>query len=124
MKSANNNKIGLIILLVMMTFGCQNNKPQTTTAADSTLFNDTTPVPDKDIRPTAEVNFLNKIKAESDYDITSDAIKKDSHITAFNKYALDSLKNISGWEMIVTEINDNENSSNSVMSKIGPTGPV
>jgi hypothetical protein len=119
----NINKMCLMVLLGIVTFGCQNNKPQTS-VADSTLFKDTTPAPEKDPRPNGEIAFLNRVKAESDYDVTSDAIKKDTHIEAFNKYTLDSLKNISGWEMIVTEINDNELSSNSVMSKIGLAGPV
>jgi len=114
----------LIAFMSIATLGCQNQTKQQAGSSDSTLFKDTTPVPDKDPRPLAEVNFLNRVKAESDYEITSDAIKKDTHIAAFNKYALDSLKNITGWEMIVTEINDNELSSSSVMSKIGLAGPV
>lgn len=114
----------LIALLSIAICGCENQSPKQTTGADSTLFKDTTPAPPKDPRPVAEVNFLNRIKAESDYEISSDAIKKDTHIAAFNKYSLDSLKNISGWDMIVTEINDNELSENSAMSKIGLAGPV
>jgi hypothetical protein len=117
-------KACFIFLMCVTTWGCQSNTKSQTSAADSTLFKDTTPLPEKDPRPAAEVAFLNKVKAESDYDIASDAIKKDTHIEAFNKYALDSLKKISAWEMIVAEINDDELSSNSVMSKIGLAGPI
>jgi len=59
-----------------------------------------------DRRPKEEIAFLNRVKAESDYHIQSNAAQKDMHINAFNKYALDSLKTIVNWEMIVTGIND------------------
>jgi hypothetical protein len=116
--------IYLVLFLSTAIYGCQNQNKQQTSAADSTLFKDTTPAPEKDPRPNSEVAFLNRVKAEADFDSASDAVKKDAHIAAFNKYTLDSLKNISDWEMIVAEINDNELSSNSVMKKIGLAGPV
>ncbi|MFD2145479.1 hypothetical protein [Mucilaginibacter antarcticus] len=103
---------------------CQNQIKQESTAADSTLFKDTTPEPEKDARPTTQVHFLNKVKADSELQETSDAIKRDMHVEAFNKYAADSLKNITGWEMIVTEINDNDLSMNSFSSVLGLAGPV
>ena len=64
-----------------------------------------------DNRPKAEIAFLSRVLAESDYNVTSNAASKDSHISAFNKYAVDSLKQIANWEMIVDEVNDNEFSS-------------
>lgn len=117
-------KIYPFIFTCIIIGGCQNKKQAQQTDADSSIFKDTTPVPDKDPRPAEETHFLNKVKAESDYEITSDAIKKDTHIEAFNKYALDSLKKISNWEMIVTEINDDSSSSNSLISKLGNGDPV
>jgi hypothetical protein len=117
------NKIYPALVICIIAFGCQNNKQQTT-AADPGIFKDTSPIPDKDPRTKEETHFLDKVKAESDYEITSDAIKKDTHIEAFNKYALDSLKNITNWEMIVTDINDNYASSNSVIAKLGNGSPV
>lgn len=111
------------IFLCIITCGCQGNKQQTN-AADSTLFKDTGPVAEEDIRPAEQVSFLKRVKAESDFEVASDAIKKDTRIAAFNKYASDSLKSISGWEMIVTEINDDPLSSNTVMTAIGNGSPV
>jgi hypothetical protein len=114
----------LLVFLTIGIYGCQNQTEQQNIAADTSLFTDTTPLPEIDRRPTTQVNFMNKVKADSDYEITSDAIKKDTHIEAFNKYATDSLKNISGWEMIVTEINDNDMAMNSFSSVLGLAGPV
>jgi hypothetical protein len=74
-----------------------------------------------DTRPKEQIAFLNKIHAESDYEIQSDAIKRDAHIAAFNKYALDSLKNIKNWEFKVTEINDSRYQVNSVMQVMSDT---
>jgi len=116
-------KIYPIIFFCVAILGCQSKTKQQVTA-NSSIFKDTTPVPDKDPRPVQEVSFLNRVKAESDYEITSNAVKKDAHIVAFNKYALDSLKNITGWEMIVTDVNDNSLSSNTVVSKLGDGSPV
>jgi len=77
-----------------------------------------------DQRAQDELIFLNRIKAESDYEITSNAAKKDVHIAAFNKYALDSLKKISGWEMIVTEINDKNYDQNTTAKVIFGGAPA
>lgn len=89
--------------LLIILLGCNN--PQTNSNAS---------IDNIDMRPKEEIYFLNKVSAESDYDIKSDAIKKDAHIEAFNKYAIDSLKKIQNWEMIITNINDNGFRGNSV----------
>jgi len=110
------NTTWTIILLSITFSACQNQahnqvqSPQASAAPTNT---------DVETRPKEEVHFLNKVLAESDYDITSNAIKKDEHIKSFNKYALDSLKDIKDWELIVTEINDNSFDANSVISTLG-----
>lgn len=82
-------------LLCSVIYGCQNPGQ---TAEEITA---------KDTRPKEQIYFLNKVKADKEiYLYTSDAIKMDSVKAAFNKYAMDSLKKIQSWEMIVDEIND------------------
>jgi hypothetical protein len=69
----------------------------------------------KDTRPKDQIYFLKKVKADRETHLfTSNAAVMDSVKAAFNKYALDSLKNIRSWEMIVDELNDNISSTSSV----------
>jgi len=103
------NAVFSLTLLSVIFCGCQNSgssKASTTDTTISRVSKSTATAVDN--RPKDELYFLNRIKAESDNDVTSNAIKKDIHITAFNKYAADSLNKIYDWEMIVTEINDNQ----------------
>ncbi|RFZ85697.1 hypothetical protein DYU05_08900 [Mucilaginibacter terrenus] len=74
---------------------------------------------DVDPRPADQVKFLNKVHDNSAYEVTSNAAIKDAHITAFNKYALDSLKDFKNWEFIVSEINDNTYDANTVSKLLG-----
>ncbi|MGZ3755506.1 MAG: hypothetical protein ACXVAY_00845 [Mucilaginibacter sp.] len=99
---------GLLIILI----GCKPKPAPESTDMASVLAHMPPVVPDN--RPKDELYFLNRVKAEADYELSQNAVQKDMHIDAFNKYAKDSLKKIVNWEMIVTEINDNEFAANSV----------
>jgi hypothetical protein len=90
----------LVILMCVTCFACQNS-PKRDGNLNQAAISET-----QDPRTKDELSFLNRVKKESDDDFTTDAIKKDSHIEAFNKYAADSLKKIANWEMIVTGIDD------------------
>jgi hypothetical protein len=106
----------IVILLSISFSACQNqnhSQKQDQQVADTKLNTDA------GTRPKEEGHFLNKVLAESDYDVTSNAIKKDEHIKLFNKYALDSLKEIKNWELIVTEINDNSADASSIVKTLG-----
>lgn len=106
-----------IILLSTTLFACQNRDQKTSKNAYSDVAVKTDS--DHDSRPKEEISFLNRVKAESDYEVTSNAVKKDAHIKAFNKYSLDSLKNIKDWEFTVTEINDASSDANSFIKMLG-----
>lgn len=103
-------KLSVVFVISALIFSCQN-------PAQQQASNNSTPKPKEpaytDTRPKDEIYFLNKVKAESDDEVTSDAVKKDTHISAFNKYAADSLKNIVNWEVIVTDINDHTRQASS-----------
>lgn len=105
-------KICSLLFLCSVFFSCQNNRKQSQTSTLNVLV-------ENDIRPKDEIYFLNRVKIESDYEITSNAVKKDNHIKAFNKYALDSLKKVTDWEMIVTEVNDMQNATSSFAEALG-----
>jgi len=103
-----------ILFLGITLYGCQNTAKTsvdlTTTTTTTNQASSTTVIDDN--RPKEELNFLNKAGAEyEDYD--SNAAQKDKRVADFNKYATDSLKKIAGWEMIVSEVNDENFSSNS-----------
>ncbi|GAB2983983.1 hypothetical protein GCM10027049_21870 [Mucilaginibacter puniceus] len=69
----------------------------------------------KDTRPKDQIYFLNKVKADRETHLfTNNATVRDSVKAAFNKYAVDSLKKIQSWEMMVDEVNDNISSTSSV----------
>lgn len=78
--------------------------------------------PDEDLRPKAEIAFLNRVDSESAFGDNANAADKDAHIKAFNKYVSDSLQHISGWEMIVTNVNDDALKTNSAVSAYGMDG--
>src|SRR5438067_227927 len=96
-----------IISSALIFLGCQQNKPGNLNQTNPAVT--ATEAKEDDARAKDQRYFLSKIQAESDYDVTSNSIKKDSHIEAFNKYAKDTLKEFKGWEFIVTEINDYSN---------------
>ena len=102
-------KFCTLIVLCTTLFACQNNGQKQSQTGQSNLVE----IKNEDPRPLEQQRFLNRVKVDADYSITSDAIKKDDHIVAFNKYAIDSLKSIKNWEMIVTEITDNSYNSSS-----------
>ncbi len=88
----------LAFLLCSVFFGC--HEPSKTPASNAPLV--------KDIRPKEQIYFLNRVKADSHTFTYANALQTDNLIKAFNKYAIDSLKEIQSWEMIVSEINDDE----------------
>ncbi len=60
-----------------------------------------------DTRPKDQIYYLNKVKADNEtYRFTPEATIKDSVKAAFDKYAIDSLKNIRSWEVVVEGIDD------------------
>ena len=108
----------LAILLSITLFGCQNRLKEKVTSANQNVQ----PQDSKDIsdpRPKDQVYFLTKIHADSNYDVTSNSIKKDAHIEAFNKYAKDTLKEFKDWEFIVDEVNDKSYDANTVSKVLG-----
>ncbi|MGZ3874499.1 MAG: hypothetical protein ACXVJD_16370 [Mucilaginibacter sp.] len=58
-----------------------------------------------DSRPKSEIAFLKRVDAEYDFNESSTTVSKDAHMSAFNSYAKDSLKNFTDWEFIVTDVN-------------------
>ena len=121
MKSA---KYLIFISFVFILFGCQQNgaKKQNQTEPPSVS---TEIKKDDDARPKDQRYFLDKVEAESDYDITSNSIKKDFHIESFNKYAKDTLKEFKDWEFVVTEINDYSTSASTIGKLLGfDSGPI
>ena len=121
-----------LVISQVVLFSCNSTNSNQGNGGDTSLVvrKEAVANGDKDItgandqRSQDEVIFLNRVKAESDYEITSNAAKKDVHIAAFNKYALDSLKKVSGWEMIVTEINDNQYDQNTTAKVIFGGAPA
>jgi hypothetical protein len=82
-------------LLCSVIYGCQN------------LSQKSEEVTVKDTRPKEQIYYLNKVKADNEiYLYTSMATVKDSVKAAFDKYALDSLKKIQSWEMLVEGVDD------------------
>ncbi|GAA3994596.1 hypothetical protein [Mucilaginibacter dorajii] len=113
-----------LFILSVTVFACQNQqKKRFKSAADSIrhakLLAEERGEETPDPRPKDEAAFFKRIAAESDYDVTSNAAKKDAHIIAFNKYALDSLKSIKDWEFKVTEVNDNSSDASSLVKTMG-----
>jgi len=121
-----------LVVSQMVLFSCNSTNSNQGSGSDTSLVvrkeavanGDKGTTVANDQRAQDELIFLNRIKAESDYEITSNAAKKDVHIAAFNKYALDSLKKVSGWEMIVTEINDNRYDQNKTAKVIFGGAPA
>lgn len=113
----------LVLISLAVLAGCQNSNKN-----KDPEFPELYLVPEKpnntDDRPKEEITFLSKVLAESDQNVTSNAVSKDSHISAFNKYALDSLKHIVNWEMIVDEVNDNEYDSSSAGKVLFNGSPI
>ena len=68
-----------------------------------------------DNRPKDQISFMNRISSiKDDYVNTyGNSAKLDMKIDSFTGYALDSLKNIKNWVVVVNEINDNPYSANS-----------
>ena len=109
-------------LLSITFFACQQNQTKNQTENQTPVAATKPPAEEKkadDERPKDQIHFLEKVKAESDVEVTSNALKKDSHIAAFNKYVLDSLKNVKVWKFIVDEINDNSFDANSITKTMG-----
>ncbi|TWR25734.1 hypothetical protein FPZ43_15725 [Mucilaginibacter pallidiroseus] len=109
-----------VFLIAILVVSCQNTGNKHTGSslaqpADAKVV---------DMRPAAQVAFLNKIEAASAYEHQSNAIAKDQSITAYNKYAKDSLKNINDWVLQVVEINDNAYDVNSVIKVLGNTDDI
>ena len=101
--------LSLAFLLSIIFYGCQppGNSSNLNTAEDV-----------KDTRAKDEIYFLNKVKKETDTISYFNAIQKDSLIKAFNKYAIDSLKKIQSWEMIVTGTSDDMGSATSIAQQL------
>ena len=76
------------LVLIVGLFGCQ---------ADNHSL---------DLRPKDEIAFLNRVNDEMEFNGNSNAADKDAHVLAFNKYVRDSVQHVTGWEMIVTGVND------------------
>ncbi|MFD0792770.1 hypothetical protein ACFQZX_04035 [Mucilaginibacter litoreus] len=106
------------ILLITTFFGCQNQSKEKAVNETKNVQPQET-LDSSDPRPKDQTYFLNKVKAESDYDITSNSIKKDAHIEAFNKYAKDTLKEFKDWQFVVDEVNDNDYEANTVSKILG-----
>ena len=106
------------ILLSITLFQCQNQPKEKAISGNENVQPQDTKV-DSDPRPKDQIYFLNKVHAESDYSITSNSIKKDAHIEAFNNYAKDTLKEFKNWEFIVDEVNDNRSDANTVSQILG-----
>lgn len=68
-----------------------------------------------DNRPNDQISLMNRISnISNDYSNTyGNSAKLDMEIDSFTQYALDSLKSIKNWVMIVNDINDNPYSANS-----------
>lgn len=97
------NYLLVVCLLCSVIYSCQNPGQ----ISNEATVNDT--------RPKDQIYYLDKVKADGDiYLYTSEATVKDSVKAAFDKYAVDSLKKIQSWVMIVDEVNDNEAFSSSV----------
>lgn len=94
--------LSLSICILFVSCNSPASKQTTPTAATQDA-----PAEDTETRPKEQTAFLTRVKAESDFSIGSNAAQKDDHIAAFNKYAKDSLKKITNWEMLVTNVNDN-----------------
>lgn len=107
----------LAVVLSITLFGCQNQSKEKAINANKNVSQDTKV--DSDPRPKNQIYFLNKVHTESDYSITSNSIKKDAHIEAFNKYAKDTLKEFKNWEFIVDEVNDNRSDANTISQIFG-----
>ena len=110
-------KIYSLFLICIAVYSCQNSSNSQESSIDNTQTE--TSNNDVDTRPKEQIYFLNRVLADNDYDIRSNAILKDKHVKAFDAYAQDSLKNIKNWEFIVAEINDNEFFTNTFFSRFG-----
>ncbi|QHS56071.1 hypothetical protein GWR56_11195 [Mucilaginibacter sp. 14171R-50] len=108
----------LAVVLSITLFGCQNQTKEKAINANKNVQTQDTKA-DSDLRPKDQIYFLNKVRAESDYSITSNSIKKDAHIEDFNKYAKDTLKEFKNWEFIVDEVNDNRSDANTISQIFG-----
>ena len=107
--------LSLAIIFFVALHSCQNSG-QNQTAINSTTSLTTNNVPDT--RAKDEIYFLNKVKTGTDTLTYMNSFQKDSLINAFNKYAIDSLKRIQAWEMIVTGTSDDMGSATSIAQQL------
>lgn len=89
-------KKNAILLLALVAMGCgQPSKKAETIDPLST-------------GPASEIKFLKLVDSLRDDNLSTDgnAIKTDKKIQDFNKYAVDSLKEVKDWIVVVNEVND------------------
>ena len=91
-----------IIITCTIFFGCDDIAKKPIQDQDNT-----------DNRPKDEIHFLKKVQDETDASVKENSAQEDLHIAAFNKYAIDSLKKVKNWELIVTGVDDDASNSNS-----------
>ncbi len=68
-----------------------------------------------DNRPKDQISLMNRINSIRDdyFNTYENSAKLDMKIDSFTRYALDSLKDIKNWVVVINEINDNPYSANS-----------
>lgn len=67
-----------------------------------------------DLRPKDQIAFMSKVNSiQNNFGISTNAALKDSITSGFNKYALDSLRSVKDWHLIVNEIDQSPEFSSS-----------
>ncbi|HEY5325922.1 MAG TPA: hypothetical protein VIJ27_02895, partial [Mucilaginibacter sp.] len=71
-----------------------------------------------DTRPKSQLLFNHIVDSLSEDSYSTNAAKTDVRVQWFNKYALDSLRNIKNWQVIVNEVSENTNDASSVAKQL------